>query len=477
MVEVVERDRTSEAGEGPGEWEPRIAALVCNWCTYAGADMAGTARRTHASNVRIVRFLCSGRVDPLFIIKAFEQGVDGVIVSGCHPGDCHYVQGNLLARRRLTAFGALMDSLGLDKRRLHFAWVSASEGLKWARIVDEATSAVREAGPLRNWGRPGGSASTVARPTLPEPGEAPRDRPAPEETEAITSHLRETVARLLSEGELSMVIGYAAGSLPGQTVPAFITEPEQVTELIWNERCANNLSVYLPDALKKRKEGGAVGLVVKSCDARGVAGLLRENQIQREDVRLLGVPCRGLWEKDKLALKCYACPQEVSPLVDWTITPEGEREGPQDVGGERAVADDPRDAQVAALQALPNEERWDYWQQQFDRCIRCYACRAVCPLCYCETCIVEKHRPQWIPAAFSGRGNTAWNITRAMHLAGRCTGCDECARVCPADIRLDLLNRRLVEEIGERFGYRVGDDPEAQPPLTTFRPDDPDEFM
>ena len=113
-------------------WEPRIVALVCNWCSYAGADGAGTARRTHAPNVRIVRFLCTGRLDPLFIVKAFEQGADGVVVSGCHPGDCHYVQGNLVARRRFTALRALLDFLGLDLRRIHFAWVSAAEGQKWA---------------------------------------------------------------------------------------------------------------------------------------------------------------------------------------------------------------------------------------------------------------------------------------------------------------------------------------------------------
>jgi ferredoxin len=217
--------------------------------------------------------------------------------------------------------------------------------------------------------------------------------------------------------------------------------------------------------------------VVKSCDAKGVVGLVRENQLAREDVLLLGVPCTGLWGNGQLASKCYACTDEVSPLADRTITAEGELEGSVTSETERAVAPDPRDAQIAFLESLPAESRWNYWHRQFALCIRCYACRAVCPLCYCATCIAEKHRPQWIPTSFDGPGNTAWNIARAMHLAGRCIGCDECTRVCPADIRLDLLNRRLEQEIETQFDYESGNDPGTEPPLTTFRPEDPDQFM
>ncbi|MEE9199598.1 MAG: 4Fe-4S dicluster domain-containing protein, partial [Dehalococcoidia bacterium] len=273
-----------------------------------------------------------------------------------------------------------------------------------------------------------------------------------------------------------VVIGYSPGTLPGQMVPAFVTDPEEASNLAWNERCGNNLSVYLPEALKKR-EGGKVGLVVKGCDAKAVVGLIRENQLKREEVLLLGVPCAGLWEDGRLALKCFACQEGVSPLSDWTIMPDGAQEGVASPVEERAVAPDPRDAQIPALESLPAEERWDYWQRQFARCLRCYACRAVCPLCYCTTCISDKNRPQWIPTTFDGLGNTAWNIARAMHLAGRCIDCDECARVCPADIRLDLLNRRLAQEIESQFDYRSDADADTPPPLTTFRPNDPDDFL
>ncbi len=520
----------------PADWEPRIVALVCNWCTYAGADMAGTARRTYAPNVRIVRFLCTGRLDPLFLLKAFEEGADGVLVSGCHPGDCHYVQGNYLARRRFTVFSALMDFLGLDRRRLHFAWVSASEGVKWSRVVDEVTEAVREAGPLGTWAAPpvltgrsaagqsppargggslpalgrsaarqsppargGGSLPALGRSaagqsppargggslpeaaelsafSLPEPGPEPRAAPSAEESEAIAARLRETAAALLAEGEASVVLGYTAGSLPGQMVPLFATRPEDAALLDWNERCASNLTVYLPEAVKRHREG-RVAVVVKSCDAKAVAGLQRESQLTRDDVLLLGVPCAGSWQNGRLALKCYGCAEEVSPLADRTITAGGVEEGAVPSGAERPIAPDPRDEQVAALDALPAEERRAFWQDQLERCLRCYACRAVCPLCYCSTCISDKHRPQWIPLTVDGPGNTAWNVARAMHLAGRCVGCDECTRVCPADIRLDLLNRRLVQEIDGRFGYRAGEDAGVPAPLTTFSPSDPDEFL
>ena len=474
MVRLAESITPTVPGSDGTGWEPRIAAMVCNWCTYAGADMAGTARMTYPPNIRTVRFLCTGRIDPMFIVKAFEQGADGVLISGCHPGDCHYVQGNMLTRRRHTIHAALMDFLGLDRRRLHYAWVSASEGVKWAKVVGEVTESVREAGPLLNWGKPGTSESL----RLPDPGEAPRIAPPPEVYERISVNLRQTAADLLTEeeGGVSMVIGYTPGTLPGQMVPAFVTSPDEAPTLAWSDGCGNNLSMYIPEVVKKQTDG-KVGLVVKKCDAKALIGLMRENQLNREQVSVLGIPCAGLWQDGKLASKCYGCDGEATDLSDWTITAEGAQEGAATTEEQQATAPDPRDIQIAALEAVTPETRWAYWQNQFARCIRCYACRAVCPLCYCETCIADKHRPQWIPKSFDGPGNTSWNIARAMHLAGRCTGCDECTRVCPADIRLDLLNRHLSQEIETQFDYRADDSADIPPPLTTFRPDDPDEFM
>ena len=134
-------------------WQPQIVAFVCQWCTYAGADLAGTSRMKYAPNVRIVKLPCSGRIDPLFLVKAFEQGADGVLVSGCHPGNCHYVSGNLLARRRFTVFRELLSFLGLERERLQFSWVSAAEAVKWTEVVDAVTAQIRALGPRGSaWG-------------------------------------------------------------------------------------------------------------------------------------------------------------------------------------------------------------------------------------------------------------------------------------------------------------------------------------
>ena len=437
--------------------------------------MAGTARRTYAPSVRIVRLLCSGRIDPLLILRAFEQGADAVLVSGCHPGDCHYVQGNLYARRRLTVFQSLLDFVGLDQRRLHYAWVSASEGVKWSQLVNEVTAKVREAGPLGEWVRP---AMEAWQPPfeLPEPGPEPRPKPAEAESEAITGHLRELAARLLDSEQVKLVIGHTPGSLPGQMVPAFVRSGQEAGLLAWNERCAGNLAVYLPEKVKQA--GGRVAVVVKSCDARAVAGLLRENQVRREDAVLLGVECAGIWHEERLAARCHSCAEAVSPIVDWTLTGERGRGG---IGAApRRARHQPRSPQRPARGARRPARPPTAGSSGSESSIAAFAATPAVPCAHCATARPVSPRstsPQWIPTAIEGAGNLAWNLTRAMHLAGRCIDCDECARACPADIRLDLLNRAVAGEIADRFGYQASSDPGLAAPLTTFDPDDPDGFQ
>jgi len=130
------------------KFEPKIVAFVCNWCTYTGADLAGTSRLKQQTNARLIRVPCTGRIDPVFLIKAFEKGADGVLVSGCHPNDCHYNTGNFHARRRWIFFRQLLDFVGIDSSRLYFSWVSASEGKKWVDVVDGVINSVREKGPF-----------------------------------------------------------------------------------------------------------------------------------------------------------------------------------------------------------------------------------------------------------------------------------------------------------------------------------------
>jgi len=146
---IVQESRMNEESTKKSNvnWEPKIIAFLCNWCSYAGADLAGTGRIQYPPNIRIIRVPCSGRINPLYIIKALAEGVDGVMVSGCHPGDCHYLSGNMYARRRFTVLKRLLENAGIEPDRVHFTWVSASEGGRFAAVVKEVVEKVRKLGP------------------------------------------------------------------------------------------------------------------------------------------------------------------------------------------------------------------------------------------------------------------------------------------------------------------------------------------
>jgi len=146
------------------DFEPKIVAFVCTWCTYAGADLAGTSRMQYPPNVRVLKFPCTGRIDPVFILRAFQKGADGVLVSGCHPGDCHYMAGNFHARRRFAAFRALLGFVGVDLQRLQFSWVSAAEGGKWSPISLKRYAAWGRCGSSNRWNRKSsGPAQSIRR--------------------------------------------------------------------------------------------------------------------------------------------------------------------------------------------------------------------------------------------------------------------------------------------------------------------------
>jgi len=131
------------------KFEPNILAFLCNWCSYAGADLAGTSRIQYSPNVKIIRVMCSGRVNPVFILNALQNGIDGVLIGGCHPGECHYETGNYLARRRITILKKLLEYIGIDSRRIKLTWVSASEGQKFADVINEYTAEIKKIGPIK----------------------------------------------------------------------------------------------------------------------------------------------------------------------------------------------------------------------------------------------------------------------------------------------------------------------------------------
>ncbi len=135
------------------EFEPNIIGFLCNWCSYAGADLAGTSRIQYPPNIKIIKVMCSGRVNPMYVVNALQQGADGVLIGGCHPGDCHYTHGNLLARRRMAIFKNLLEFIGIDSRRVRMTWVSAAEGRKFAEVVKEVTEKIKELGPMEKMQR------------------------------------------------------------------------------------------------------------------------------------------------------------------------------------------------------------------------------------------------------------------------------------------------------------------------------------
>jgi coenzyme F420-reducing hydrogenase delta subunit len=135
--------------EKASNWEPKIVAFLCNWCSYAGADLAGVSRLQYGTNVRIIRVPCSGRINPLYIVRALQNGADGVLISGCHPGDCHYISGNLVARRKFAVIKRLLIYIGIEPDRVQFSWVSASEGKRFAALMNKVIADIKRIGPSK----------------------------------------------------------------------------------------------------------------------------------------------------------------------------------------------------------------------------------------------------------------------------------------------------------------------------------------
>jgi len=268
---------------------------------------------------------------------------------------------------------------------------------------------------------------------------------------------------LLESGEVDIVIGHGAGTNPQKTTPVFITRAEDAGQLVLNPFCRNNLANWLTRK-DLRARFKRIAIVAKEPDIRAVIVLIQEEQVKPDAIRVIGVRIERPGDP--------ASPCEVLPQTTLEDLQRHLRENflPRDLTPEQL-------REVEELEKKPPSERWAFWREQLDRCIRCGACRQACPMCYCDSCIASINQPQWLETSAHPQGNMAWNITRAFHLAGRCIGCGECERSCPVDIPLMLLNRFLARQVKAHFGYLAGYDTEEYQPFAAYKCDDKQDFI
>jgi len=311
----------------------------------------------------------------------------------------------------------------------------------------------------------------------------------------IEKQIKEIAKKLLDEEKVDLIIGYEQGTLPLRARPAFIRESADVERLVWNSSCENNLANYL------KTVSGKVGIVTKGCDARAVVGFIKEKQIERDNILILGVPCSGMiggkkveealngrelaegiesdsqiilrgegfeetLEKDKLLHQsCENCKHRNPAISDILI---GENIQEQEI-------DEYSDVNEFASKSA--DERWAYFSEEASKCIRCYACRNACPACYCPVCFVDQTFPNWFSKTSNPSDTLIFHIVRTLHTAGRCVDCGACSRVCPMNVEIRRLGKNVEKDIKELYGYEVGIDVDEVPPLATFDPDDPQEFI
>ena len=279
----------------------------------------------------------------------------------------------------------------------------------------------------------------------------------------MIEQLRETCRRLLQDGVVQVVIGYGESGPDKPAHPVFVTRPEDVDKLVWNERCFPNLAVYLTRPAIRAL--GKPAIIVKGCDERALIVLEQESQIDRSAMHVIGVACAGVG--DPRAAKCAACDVHMPRFSDEVI---GEVPA-------QAASPDGRYAELDAFLQKSPAERLAYWREELSRCIRCYACREVCPTCYCNRCLVDKNRPACIDTSATLKANFAWHMARAFHQAGRCTECGECTRVCPMGINLMLLNQTLARAAERHFNYRAGTNRETPPIIGAYGLEDKESFI
>ena len=281
----------------------------------------------------------------------------------------------------------------------------------------------------------------------------------------IQTAIRQQARKLLESGEVVAFIGWEEGRFGIQTTPLVCFSPDDTDRLIFNEYCANNLAKYVMDL----KDRGRVGLCVRGCDARAINRMIQDRQFKREDVVLLGIPCPQMKDRNtgNVLEKCRCCQHRNPVIYDELLGEQVDETGDGD-----------RYGVVAQIERMTREERQNFFDMAYSKCIRCNACRNVCPCCTCRTCFVDQREVGWQGKQNNLTENRFFGLVRAYHVADRCIECGECERVCPMDLPLMALTRKMVKDMNGLFGeYESGVSSDRSDVLTSYRLDDIEEFM
>ena len=271
--------------------------------------------------------------------------------------------------------------------------------------------------------------------------------------------MRKRAKELLESGQVDYLIGWEATRRDNVMRTAFIDKAEDADKLVWNKNCVTSTASYL---LSDRWTKGKIGVFVRGCDSRAVNRMLTDKQIKRENLYLIGIPCEGMDNP-----VCERCAHR-NPLVYDELIGEAV---PEQAVGERFTS-------VEELEKMPLEKRREYWDAQYDKCIRCYACRNVCPACNCRECFADQYRTGWQGKQIDRAQNMIYGLTRAYHVGDRCIECGECERVCPMNLTIMRLPGKMLRDINDLYGsYECALTGDQASALGEYDLADADEFM